>query len=91
MYILAVAPCRAIVYIVALVLQGVAAVLEGVHVSAEERHVRVHAPVPEVGRHEDEEALHRQVAGHEEEGPAAAEIELVEGHPQPAVNLDVGA
>ena len=60
-----------------LVVEGVAAGLEGVHVAAEERDVGVDAPVPVAGRHEDEEALHRQVAGHEEARPAAAEVEVV--------------
>ncbi|KAM3370648.1 hypothetical protein ACQJBY_018158 [Aegilops geniculata] len=71
--------------------EGVAAVLEGVHVAAEERHVGVHAAVAQEGRQQDEQALHRQVAGHEEERPAAAEVHVVERDPQPAVHLDVGA
>ncbi|XBI95374.1 hypothetical protein VPH35_031858 [Triticum aestivum] len=69
----------------------VAAVLEGVHVAAEERHVGVHAAVAQEGRQQDEQALHRQVAGHEEERPAASEVHVVERDPQPAVDLDVGA
>ncbi|CAM0908972.1 unnamed protein product [Alopecurus aequalis] len=71
--------------------EGVAAVLEGVDVAAEERHVGVHASVAQEGRQQDEQALHRQVARHEEEGPAAAEVHVIERDPQPAVHLDVGA
>ncbi|KAM3390247.1 hypothetical protein ACQJBY_012064 [Aegilops geniculata] len=71
--------------------EGVAAVLQGVHVAAQEWHVGVHAAVAQEGGQQDQQAFHRQVAGHEEEGPAAAEVHVVERDPQPAVDFDVGA